>query len=333
MKYRSLLLIASLSSLTACGGASATSTTTTKAALKVGAVYFGEIDKNSWSYANDLAIGGAASSITTISKSQSITDDANAELVLEQMAAAGNKIIFATWPGYNTAVEKVAPMYPRTCFQLAGDPLATPIKNVGTYTMNFNEGRYLTGMAAGAATKSGKIGFIASFPTPDAISQINAFTLGARAMNSEAIVQVTWTATKFDELLEQQAAESLIRAGADVIAQSTHSQGPGLAAEKNGVNWVGNDVSQPDKAPTAWLTAPAWQFATFVGSAISEVRRGTCPTAHYEGTRANKDVQIAEFGPAIAESTRADIGKAVPDLSSIAGKTDFIDGVVGSAQG
>ncbi len=328
------LALASLATLAACGSANSASTSTSpKKQTLVGAVYFGDVDGNSWTRLNDMAISGQESDYVTISKSDNITDDSNAELTLEQMAAAGNQIIFATWPGYADAVLKVAPKYPKTCFQLAGAALTTPLKNVGTYAANFNEGRYLSGMTAGSATKSGKIGFIASFPHPDAISQINAFTLGVRSMNPDAIVQVTWTATKFDELLEQQAAESLIRAGADVIAQSTFSSGPGKAAEDNGVKWVANDVHQSGVAPKGWLTAPTWRFGTYVGSAVSSVVRGSCPTDHYVATLANQNVWLEEFGPSVSEPIRAEIAKAVPDLTSIEGKTDFVDGVVGSAQG
>ena len=335
MKRIHLALITTASiAIASCGGTnSATTTTIARMQTTVGAVYFGDTEGNSWTRVNDMAIKSSESAYVAISTSDNITDDSNAELTLEQMAAAGNKIIFATWPGYREAVLKVAPKYPKTCFQLAGAALATPMKNVGTYTANFNEGRYLSGMAAGAATKSGKIGFIASFPGPEAISEINAFTVGTRAMNPEAIVQVTWTATKFDELMEQQAAESLIRAGADVIAQSTFSSGPGIAAENNGVKWVANDVHQSGVAPKGWVTAPTWKFSTYVGSVVSSVVRGSCPVDHYVATLENKSVGLEEFGPSVSEPLRADIAAAIPDLVSIEGKTDFVEGVVGSAQG
>lgn len=335
MKKRlTLSLIAAVSIVSSCGGSTSSTTTTTGTkALKVAAVFFGSTESNSWSRANYMAMPVQDSPYVTFSSSENITDDSNAELTLEQMAEAGNKIIFATWPGYAEAVLKVAPKYPKTCFQLAGAALATPIPNVGTYTANFNEGRYLSGMTAGSATKSGKIGFIASFPSAESVSEINAFTLGARVMNPEAIVQVTWTATKYDELMEQQAAESLIRAGADVIAQSTFSAGPGTAADANGVKWVANDAIQLGVASKGWLTAPNWRFGTYVGSVVSSVVRGSCPTDHYVATLANKAVELAEFGPSVSEATRVEIVKAVPDLTSIEGKTDFIDGVVGSAQG
>ena len=50
-------------------------------------------------------------------------------------------------------------------------------------------------MAAGAATKNGTIGFVAPFPIPEVIRHINAYALGAQAMNPDAKVKVVWTNT------------------------------------------------------------------------------------------------------------------------------------------
>ena len=51
-------------------------------------------------------------------------------------------------------------------------------ENVGTYDGRFYEGRAVTGTIAGRMTQSNKIGYIATFPIPEVIRGINAFTLG-----------------------------------------------------------------------------------------------------------------------------------------------------------
>lgn len=45
------------------------------------------------------------------------------------------------------------------------------------------QARYLTGMVAGSMTRKNEIGYVAAFPIPEVIRGINAFTLGARAVN------------------------------------------------------------------------------------------------------------------------------------------------------
>ena len=86
-------------------------------------------------------------------------------------------------------------------------------------------------MAAGAATESNLIGYVAAFPIPEVLRGINAFTLGVREVNPSAQVQVVWTSTWFDPPVEKTAAESLLDAGADVIAMHQDSAAPGQAAE------------------------------------------------------------------------------------------------------
>ena len=52
---------------------------------------------------------------------------------------------------------------------------------------------YLSGMAAGAATKTGMIGYVVPFPIPEVIRHANAFALGAQATHPGAKVKLVWT--------------------------------------------------------------------------------------------------------------------------------------------
>ena len=87
-------------------------------------------------------------------------------------------------------------------------------------------------MAAGAASKSGTIGFVAPFPIPEVIRHINAYTLGAQATHPGAKVKVVWTNTWFDPDKESKAAKSLVSAGADVLGQGQDSPATGRAFGK-----------------------------------------------------------------------------------------------------
>ena len=110
---------------------------------------------------------------------------------------------------------------------------------MGNYFGAAEEGRYLSGMAAGAATETDLIGYVAAFPIPEVLRGINAFTLGAQEVNPDAQVQVVWTSTWFDPPEEGTAAQSLLDAGADVIAMHQDSAAPGQAAEAAGAKWSG----------------------------------------------------------------------------------------------
>ncbi len=51
---------------------------------------------------------------------------------------------------------------------------------MGTYSGRFYEGRYIQGVIAGKMSKTGTLGYIASFPIPEVISGINATILARR---------------------------------------------------------------------------------------------------------------------------------------------------------
>ena len=160
----------------------------------------------------------AHAAFATIARAVEVDGTAEDTLAtFERLAREGNKVIFATSFGYGDAIFKVAKKYPDVKFEWATGYKTA--KNVGTYFGAAEEGRYLSGIAAGAASASGKIGYVAAFPIPEVLRGINAFTLGAQSVNPNATVQVVWTSTWFGPDKEKQAAESLLAAGADVLAQ------------------------------------------------------------------------------------------------------------------
>jgi basic membrane protein A len=110
---------------------------------------------------------------------------------------------------------------------------------MGNYFGRMYQARYLSGMVAGAMTKSNTLGYVAAFPIPEVIRGINAFTLAPRPVNPDVQVRVVWTKTWYDPATEKEAAKSLLDVGADVIAQHQDSPGPQEAAQEKGVYSVG----------------------------------------------------------------------------------------------
>ena len=97
------------------------------------------------------------------------------------------------------------------------------------------DGIYLSGMAAGAATKKGVIGYVVPFPIPEIIRHANAFALGAQATHPGAKVRLIWTNAWLDLGKEKKAAQSLVAAGSDVLGQNVDSPATGQYAESKGV--------------------------------------------------------------------------------------------------
>ena len=75
--------------------------------------------------------------------------------------------------------------------------------------------RYLSGMIAAEMSPTGKLGYVGAYNTPEVVRGINAFALGARAVNPDATVTVVWTNTWYDPSLERQGAVALLDQGVD----------------------------------------------------------------------------------------------------------------------
>ena len=376
--------------LAACGGDSASTEDTTAPEettaeetgadygnLKVAVVYIGVPDDKGWTYQHEQGILQLESELgIEVKRVENVPEGDEAEATMEALAAEGYNLMFATSFGYGTPMARVAAKHPEGCFQWAtgakflltsemGGEFATfddiPA-NLGTYFGAAEEARYLSGIAAGKASASGKIGYVAAFPIPEVIRGINAFTLGAQSVNPDATVQVSWTKTWFDPTVEKEAAESLLDAGVDVLAQHQDTTAAGLAADARGAKWVGYNSDVSEAAPNAWLTAPTWNWGPFYVQTAKAVAGGTCPNEEYYGSMADGMVTLGSFGSSVDADTQALIaekqaaiidgsfapfdgpvsdqdGKEVvaagsrPELLDLLGMSYFVKGVIGSPQG
>ncbi|MCG6931525.1 MAG: BMP family ABC transporter substrate-binding protein [Desulfofustis sp.] len=242
--------------------------------MNVGFIYVSPIGDAGWSYAHDqgrLALEEMDGVKTAYV--EAVAEGPDSERVMQNMARKGYDIIFATSFGYMDPMLKVAKQFPDTVFMhCSGFKTAD---NMGTYFGRMYEARYLSGMVAGAMTKSNTIGYVAAFPIPEVIRGINAFALGAQSLNPDATVRVVWTKTWYDPATEKEAAKSLLDVGADVIAQHQDSPGPQEAAQEKGVYSIGYNSDMSAFAPNAHLTAPIWNWGPYYKSVVKQVQDGT----------------------------------------------------------
>jgi basic membrane protein A len=269
-----------------------------KKELKVGFIYVSPIGDAGWSYAHDLGRKAleAMPGVKTFYV-ESVPEGSDAERVILNMARKGYDIIFATSFGYMDSMLKIAKKYPNIVFMhCSGFKRA---KNMGTYFGRMYQARYLSGMVAGAMTKSNVLGYVAAFPIPEVIRGINAFTLGAQAVNPKVKVRVVWTKTWYDPATEKEAAKSLLDVGADVITQHQDSPAAQEAAQERGVYSVGYNSDMSKFAPKAHLTAPVWNWAPIYTEIVQEVREGTWKSRDIWYGLEHKVVDLAPFGPMV----------------------------------
>lgn len=247
--------------------------------LKAAWVYVGPVGDAGWTYAHDLgrkaveAEFGDKVKTTIVEK---VPEGADAERVIRDLAAQGNKIIFATSFGYMEPMLKVAAEFPDVKFEHAtGYKTAA---NMRLYDAKFYEDAYVAGIIAGAMSKSGTIGFVGSFPIPEVLRNINAYTLGAQSVNPKIKTKVVWVSTWFDPPKEGEAAQSLINGGADVLLQNTDSSAVLQTAEKNGKYAFGWDSDMSAFAPKAHLASAVAIWGGYYKKAVKDVMDGTWKT-------------------------------------------------------
>ncbi|MGA1288838.1 MAG: BMP family ABC transporter substrate-binding protein [Rubrivivax sp.] len=279
--------------------------------LKAAWIYVGPVGNAGWSFAHDLgrkaveAKFGAKVKTTIV---EAVPEGADAERVIRDLAMQGNKVIFATSFGYMDAMMRVASEFPDVYFEHATGYKTAP--NMRIYDASFYQDTYMAGIIAGTMTKTNTLGFVGSFPIPEVLRNINAFTLGAQSVNPNIKTKVVWVSTWFDPPKESEAAQSLINQGADVLLQNTDSTAVLQTAEKNGKYAFGWDSDMSAFGPKAHLASAIANWGPYYIQTVQEIMDGSWKTKRTvwgvkEGL--NDLIKINPVVPAAAQKKVADV--------------------------
>lgn len=270
-------------------------------------VYVGPRSDGGWTEAHDrgrLAVEEEFAEQVETDFVESIPEEpAAASRAIENFAQKGYDIIFTTSFGFMDPTLEVAKKYPDIYFEhCSGFKTA---ENMANYFGAMEEAKYLSGMVAGAASKSGFMGSVLAFPIPEVVRLTNAFLLGAREVNPKARMRVIFTSSWFDPQAEKQAAESLVDSGADVLSQDVDSPATGQVAGANDLLWVGYNSDSSEFAPQAWLTAPVWDWSDYYIDRVRAVMEGNWESQSYYGHIGDGIVGLAPYGPDVPEKVEA----------------------------
>jgi basic membrane protein A len=276
------------------------------APFKAAWIYVGPHDDGGWSQAHDagrLYVQKMLGSKVVTTYKENVPEGPQVSQVIDSLVRDGNKIIFATSFGYGDAMYAAAKKYPDVKFEHA-----TGYKTSANFANYYGAGEdaiFLSGMAAGAATKTGVIGYVVPFPIPEVIRHTNAFALGAQTTHPGAKVKIVWTKSWFDMAKEKKAAESLAAAGADVIGQNVDSPAAGQFAQSKGLPWVGYDSDAKKFGPTSWLTAAVYNWGPYYLNRVNAAMNGTWKTGSYYGSLADGFTGLAPYGPKVSAKTKS----------------------------
>ncbi|MHB8963682.1 MAG: BMP family ABC transporter substrate-binding protein, partial [Saccharofermentanales bacterium] len=236
--------------------------------LKVGVIYISPKDDGGWSQAHARGFTEALAAIgedkidlrelTNVNDA----DPAATQTAIRSLIAEGCEMIFATSWGYMDTCEELATEFPDVKFEHCSG-YKSNTTNFDNYFGQIEEPRYLSGIVAGYATKTNKIGYVAAQSFPEVIRGLNAFTMGVRSVNPDAEVHVLFTDSWFDMNKEKENAIALLNKGCDVMAQHQDSPAALTAAADAGKLGIGYDNPMKSYAEDAYLTAPIFNWGVY----------------------------------------------------------------------
>ncbi len=260
-----------------------------------------------------------------------IPEGSGSAQVFTQLCQQGYGLIIAASFGYQDSVLKVAQQYPNVKFlQCVGTQLAP---NVSAYFGKIYQLRYLSGILAGKITKTNIIGYEAAFPVPACIGGIDAFTLGLRSVNPNAVVKVVWTNTWYDPSTERQAAEGLLNAGADIICMHQDTPQGLLAAAAAGKYGIGYDNNMNSFAPNNCITSLCWDWSKLFGPQIQSILNGTWKSQYLFPGMADTPgiLYLAPYGPMVPDAAKQLV--AAKEQQIVSGQWDVFTGPIKDQSG
>ena len=302
--------------------------------FKIAFIYPGPHNDGGWSQSHDrgrLAIEKALGDRVETTYKENVFSNAQVPQVVAGLVRDGYDMIFGCSFGMfeNGVNGQLYAKYPDVLFEQATGLQVK--KNQSEYFGAGEDTIYLSGIAAGAASKKGLIGYVVPFGIPEVVRHINAFALGAQVANPKARIKLIWTNSWFSPPKETAAAKNLIAAGVDVLGQNVDSPAAGVVAESKGVPWVGYDSDARKTAPKQWLTAAVYNWGPYYVKRARAAINGSWKSGFYYGTIKDGFTSLAPYGPKVTAKTKATI--AAKQKAIVAGKFNVFQGPIYDQKG
>jgi basic membrane protein A and related proteins len=245
--------------------------------LKVAAIYTVPVEQQ-WVSRIDKALKAAvARGEIEYAFSENVAN-ADYERVMRQYAEKGNTLIVGESFAVEAAARKVAKDYPKVSF-LMGSSGKPQEPNFAVFDNYIQEPAYLSGLIAGAMSKSGRIGLVGGFPIPEVNRLMNAFMAGAKESNPKAEFMVSFINSWFDPPKAKEAAFAMIDKGADVLYAERF--GVSDAAKERKVLAIGNVINTQDKYPDTVVASALWNMEPTIDAALGAVKAGKFKAEDY----------------------------------------------------
>ncbi|OCP15084.1 BMP family protein [Ensifer sp. LC163] len=202
------------------------------------------------------------------------------ERVMREYCEAGHKLILGEVFGVEDAARAVAKDYPDVAFLMGSSfkPDAA-IPNFSVFDNYIQDASYLSGLVAGAMTKSKNIGMVGGYPIPEVNRLMNAFMAGVKEVAPDTKFQVAFIGSWFDPPKAKETAFAQIDGGADLLYAERF--GVSDAAKEKKILAIGNVIDTQADYPDTVVASALWHFESTLDKAIAEVKAGTFKADDY----------------------------------------------------
>ncbi len=249
-----------------------TTLSTSMRSAKIAFVHAKNQEDSAWTYSHEIGrlhLEEVFGEEVETKAFDNVPEDERAYDYLEKIAQEGYDVIFATSPAFIHETLKASMNYDNVKFLNCSERLS--YKNLRTYFGRIFEPNFLVGMIAGAMTKTSQLGYVVTYPIPEVISSINAFTLGAKFMNPYAKVYVKWVSDHDGGESECYAIDQqLLDMGVDIIC---HQESTDLKTSLNhsGI-YFANEIKEGQQIEG--LASPIWDWGAFYEKLVGNIMSG-----------------------------------------------------------
>lgn len=238
------------------------------APVKIALILPSTINDISWSqsiYESLKAIQAeAGADVVTVAYSENMFSVPDAAAAIRDYAADGYDLVIAHGAQYGDSLFEVAGDFPEVSFAwgtTTNTGADAGLTNVFAYEPRGDEAGYVTGVLAAKLTTAKVIGLVGPVDAGDAKLHVDGFLAGVKATDPAIEVNVSFTGSFGDTALAAEAANTHIKAGADVLTGSSQQVVGAIGvAKENGVPWLGVQADQSPVAPGSVVASAVYDW-------------------------------------------------------------------------
>ncbi|SOE16451.1 nucleoside-binding protein [Hoeflea halophila] len=247
--------------------------------LKVAAIYTVPVEQQWVSRIHKAANAAAARGDIEYVFSEN-TSNNDYERVMREYSEAGHDLIIGEVFAVEDAARQVAADYPETAYLMGSSFLPKDdVPNFAVFDNYIQDASYLSGIIAGAMTKTNNMGMVGGFPIPEVNRLMHAFMAGVKETAPETKFQVAFIGSWFDPPKAKETAFAQIDGGADILYAERF--GVSDAAKEKGVLAIGNVIDTQADYPETVVASALWHFEPTLDHAIEMVKAGTFKAENY----------------------------------------------------